>query len=74
MIFLIIKDVYESYREATRHASYHDSYHNKWARSLIRFKAVDDSIFLSESKCYSIFLHPKWLAIPCAQFGVIQAN
>ena len=22
-------------------------------------KAVDDSIFLSESKCYSIFLHPE---------------
>ena len=41
-------------------------------------KAVDDSIFLSESKCYSIFLHPKaklrGLAILCAQFGVIQAN
>ena len=35
MIFLIIKDVCESYREAVRH----DSYHNKWARSLIRFKS-----------------------------------
>ena len=39
MIFLIIKDVCENYRETVRHASYHDSYHNKWARSLIRFKS-----------------------------------
>ena len=27
-------------------------------------KAVDDSIFLSESKCYSIFLHPELACHP----------
>ena len=39
MIFLIIKDVCESYRKSYREAVRHDSYHNKWARSLIRFKS-----------------------------------
>ena len=43
MIFLIIKDVCESYRDSFRdsyrEAVRHDSYHNKWARSLIRFKS-----------------------------------
>ena len=32
MIFLIIKDVCESYRERYREAVRHDSYHNKCAR------------------------------------------